>query len=249
MTEFSGKAILVLGGSRGIGADIVRRFARDGGTVAFSYFGSQEAAEALTAETRTEALRCDSADRDAVVALVRGRPALDVMVVNAGLFVGGDPLALDAAAVDRMIDVNVRSPYHAAVEAGRRMGEGGRIVLVGSTNGDRVPWPSSAAYGMTKSAMQGMARGLARDFGVRGITVNVVQPGPVDTDEPRRRSAERPDAFGHGDQAPRDGQGDRWPCRLPCRTRSCDRHRRHAHHRRRLRRLTDPSDATHSVGD
>ncbi len=182
MTEFSGKAILVLGGSRGIGADIVRRFARDGGTVAFSYFGSQEAAEALTAETRTEALRCDSADRDAVVALVRGRPALDVMVVNAGLFVGGDPLALDAAAVDRMIDVNVRSPYHAAVEAGRRMGEGGRIVLVGSTNGDRVPWPGSAAYGMTKSAMQGMARGLARDFGARGITVNVVQPGPVDTE-------------------------------------------------------------------
>ena len=182
MTDFSGKAVLVLGGSRGIGADIVRRFAADGGTVAFSYFGSHEAAEALAAEAGSEALRCDSADRDAVLALVRDRPALDILVVNAGLYVGGDPLALAADAVDRMIDVNVRSPYHAAVEAGRRMGEGGRIVVIGSTNGDRVPWPGSAAYGMTKSALQGMARGLARDFGSRGITVNVVQPGPVDTE-------------------------------------------------------------------
>lgn len=182
MTDFSGKAILVLGGSRGIGADIVRRFAADGGAVAFSYFGSREAAEALAAETGSEAIKCDSADRDAVVALVHDRPALDVLVVNAGLYVGGDPLALEADVIDRMIDVNVRSAYHAAVEAGRRMTEGGRIVVIGSTNGDRVPWPGSAAYGMTKSAMQGMARGLARDFGPRGITVNVVQPGPVDTD-------------------------------------------------------------------
>ena len=182
MIDFTGKAVLVLGGSRGIGADIVRRFAADGGALAFSYFGSREAAEMLASETGSEALRCDSADRDAVVMMVRERPALDILVVNAGLYVGGDPLTLDADAIDRMIDVNVRSPYHAAVEAGRRMAEGGRIVVIGSTNGDRVPYPGSAAYGMTKSAMQGMARGLARDFGPRGITVNVVQPGPVDTD-------------------------------------------------------------------
>ena len=182
MTDFSGKAILVLGGSRGIGADIVRRFAGDGGRVAFTYAVSRDAAEALARDTGATAIRADSADRAAVTAAVAGQGALDVLVVNAGLFVGGDPLALEADAVDRLIDVNIRAPYHAATEGARRMREGGRIVLVGSTNGDRTPFPGAAAYGMSKSALQGLARGLARDFGPRGITVNVVQPGPTDTD-------------------------------------------------------------------
>lgn len=174
-----------------------------------------------------------------MTALVRDRAALDILVVNAGLYVGGDPLALDPDAIDRMIYVYVHSPYHAAVEAGRRMAEGGRIMVIGSTNGDRVPWPGSAAYGMTKSALQGMARGLARDFGSRGITVNVVQPGPVDTD---MNSAGGPlkDACGDGHQAPRHRQGGRRPRRLPRRARGGDRHRRHAYDRWRFRRLTKP---------
>jgi cyclic-di-GMP-binding biofilm dispersal mediator protein len=81
-----------------------------------------------------------------------------------------------------MIDINVRAPYHAAVEAGRKMPDNGRIIVIGSINGDTVPFPGGAAYGLTKSAVQGMVRGLSRDFGPRGITVNCIQPGPTDSD-------------------------------------------------------------------
>lgn len=182
MTDFSGKNVLVLGGSRGIGAAIVRRFARGNGKVVFTYAGSTDAATKLTAETGAEAIQTDSADRDALIATVAGRGALDVLVVNAGTLAMGDPLTIEADAIDRMIDVNVRAPYHAAVEAARKMNANGRIIVIGSTNGDRIPFPGGAAYALTKSAMQGMVRGLARDFGARGITVNSVQPGPTDSD-------------------------------------------------------------------
>lgn len=183
MSDFSGRNILVLGGSRGIGAAIVRRFAQGGGArVAFTYAGSRDAAETLAAETGTEAINADSADRDALLETVASRGPLDVLVINAGTLVMGDPLGLDPDAVDRMIDVNVRAPYHAAVEAARRMNDNGRIIVIGSVNGDRMPFPGGAAYALTKSALQGMVRGLARDFGERGITVNAVQPGPTDSD-------------------------------------------------------------------
>ncbi|TCM14171.1 cyclic-di-GMP-binding biofilm dispersal mediator protein [Novosphingobium sp. PhB165] len=174
--------VLVIGGSRGIGAAIVQRFAEAGDRVTFSYAGSADAAAALQKNTGAVAIRSDAADREAVVALVKSRGKLDVLVINAGALVLGNPLDLDADAVDRMIDLNVRAPYHAAVEAARTMGDGGRIVMIGSVNGDRMPFEGGAAYALTKSAMQGMARGLARDFGGRNITVNVVQPGPTDTD-------------------------------------------------------------------
>jgi len=182
MTSFAGKKILVLGGSRGIGAAIVRRFATEGGAVAFTFAGSQAAAEALAAETGARAIRSDAADREAVIGVVGGQGPLDVLVVNAGTLAIGNPLELDADAIDRMIDINIRAPYHAAVEAARRMPEGGRIIVIGSVNGDRMPFAGGAAYAMTKSALQGMARGLARDFGERRITVNVIQPGPTATD-------------------------------------------------------------------
>lgn len=182
MAGFAGKNILVLGGSRGIGAAILRRLAGDGAKVAFTYLGSQEAAEALAAETGAEAVKADSADRRALIRAVADRGALDIIVINAGALAMGDPLALDPDAVDRMFDINVRAPYHAAVEAARRMASNGRIIVIGSTNGDRMPFAGGAAYALTKSAMQGMVRGLARDFGPRGITVNAIQPGPTDTD-------------------------------------------------------------------
>lgn len=182
MGEFTGRKILVLGGSRGIGKAIVRRFAKAGASVAFTYAGSKDAAEALAAESGTEAIRTDSADRDALIATVADRGALDVLVINAGTLVLGDPLTLDPDAIDRMIDVNVRAPYHAAVEAARRMNDGGRIIVIGSVNGDRMPFAGGSAYALTKSAVQGMVRGLARDFGDRGITVNAIQPGPTDSD-------------------------------------------------------------------
>lgn len=182
MPDFSGKQVLVLGGSRGIGAEIVRRFARDGATVVFTWSGSKDAAEALARETSTTAIRTDSADRDALVAMVKAQGVVDVLVANAGTAVLGPALSLDPDAVDRMIDVNVRGPYHAAVEAARRMPEGGRIIVIGSVNGERMPFPGGAPYALTKSAVQGMVRGLARDLGERRITVNAVQPGPTDTD-------------------------------------------------------------------
>jgi cyclic-di-GMP-binding biofilm dispersal mediator protein len=182
VTKFTGKNVLVLGGSRGIGEAIVRRFAAGGATVAFTYAGSKDAAAAIAADTGAEAIRADSADRDALIATVAGRGALDVLVISAGTLVMGDPLTLDPDAVDRMIDINVRAPYHAAVEAARRMNDNGRIIVIGSVNGDRMPFAGGAAYALTKSAVQGMVRGLARDFGDRGITVNAVQPGPTDSD-------------------------------------------------------------------
>lgn len=182
MSDFHGKSVLVLGGSRGIGAAIVRRFAADGARVVFTYNGSREAAEALAVETGTRAVPTDSGDRDAVIARVRESGPLDVLVVNAGFALFGDALELDADDVDRLIRVNVNAPYHASVEAARQMPEGGRIIVIGSVNGDRMPVPGMASYALSKSALQGMARGLARDFGPRGITINIVQPGPIDTD-------------------------------------------------------------------
>jgi cyclic-di-GMP-binding biofilm dispersal mediator protein len=173
---------LVLGGSRGIGAAIVTRFAADGAMVTFTYGGSKTAAEQLAAKTGSTAAHTDSADRDAVIARVKASGPLNVLVVNAGVLEYGDPLTLDPDAVDRLFRINIHAPYHAAVEAARQMPDGGRIIIIGSTNADRVPTPGLAAYALSKSALQGLARGLARDFGARGITVNVVQPGPTDTD-------------------------------------------------------------------
>ncbi|MCC5809273.1 MAG: SDR family oxidoreductase [Ectothiorhodospiraceae bacterium] len=182
MSAFQKKSVLVLGGSRGIGAAIVRRFASEGAAVAFSYAGSPEAAEQLASETGSTAILTDSANRDAVIELVRESGPLDVLVVNAGIAVFGDALEQDPDAIDRLFRINIHAPYHAAVEAARQMPEGGRIIVIGSVNGDRMPNPGMASYALSKSALQGLARGLARDFGPRGITVNVVQPGPIDTD-------------------------------------------------------------------
>ena len=117
-----------------------------------------------------------------MIARVRESGPLDVLVVNAGFALFGDALDLDPDEVDRLMRVNVNAPYHASVEAARQMPDGGRIIVIGSVNGDRMPVPGMASYALSKSALQGMARGLARDFGPRGITINIVQPGPIDTD-------------------------------------------------------------------
>ena len=182
MAGFQGKSVLVLGGSRGIGAAIVRRFADEGAKVIFTFAGSPEAAEQVATETGSVAVRTDSADRDAVIARVRDSGPLDVLVVNAGFALFGDALEQDPDEIDRLFRVNIHAPYHASVEAARHMPDGGRIIVIGSVNGDRMPVPGMASYALSKSALQGMARGLARDFGPRGITINVVQPGPIDTD-------------------------------------------------------------------
>jgi len=182
MAALQKRSVLVLGGSRGIGAAIVRRFVSDGASVVFSYAGSPEAAAQLATETGSVAVQTDSADREAVIKLVRDSGPLDVLIVNAGIALFGDALEQDSDAVDRLFRINIHAPYHAAVEAARQMPDGGRIIVIGSVNGDRMPVPGMASYAVSKSALQGLARGLARDLGPRGITVNVVQPGPIDTD-------------------------------------------------------------------
>ena len=182
MATLTGKKALVLGGSRGIGAAIVERLAAEGSNITFTYGSSAKAARTLADKTGAQTLQADSADRTAIARVIADQGALDILVVNAGIGVLGHSLELNPEDVDRMIDINVRGPYHATVDAARQMNDGGRIVIIGSVNGDRMPFAGGAAYGMTKSAVQGMVRGLARDFGDRRITVNSVQPGPVNTD-------------------------------------------------------------------
>ncbi|MBI1209354.1 MAG: SDR family oxidoreductase [Azospirillum sp.] len=182
MTHLTGKTALVLGGSRGIGAAIVERLSADGAATTFTYASSGDAAAVLARATGATAIKADSADRGAVAQVIADLPRLDILVICAGALALGDPLEIEPAAVDHLIDVNIRGPYHAAIDGARAMAGGGRIIVIGSVNGDRMPFPGGAAYAMTKSAVQGMVRGLARDFGAKGITVNAVQPGPVDTD-------------------------------------------------------------------
>jgi cyclic-di-GMP-binding biofilm dispersal mediator protein len=182
MTNLMNKRALVLGGSRGIGAAIVERLASEGAVTTFTYNNSAESAVDLANRTHAKALQADSCDRVAISEVIAAQGALDILVINAGVLVMGDPLEIEPEEVDRMIDINVRSPYHAAVDGARQMNDGGRIVIVGSVSADRVPFSGNSAYALTKSAIQGMVRGLARDFGDRGITVNSVQPGPVNTD-------------------------------------------------------------------
>jgi len=238
MAALQKKSVLVLGGSRGIGAAIVRRFAADGASVVFSYAGSPDAAAQLSAETGSVAVQTDSADREAVIKRVRDSGPLDVLVVNAGIALFGDALELDSDAVDRLFRINIHAPYHAAVEAARQMPDGGRIIIIGSVNGDRMPVPGMASYAVSKSALQGLARGLARDFGPRGITVNVVQPGPIDTDaNPGKRSDERADAQLYGHQTARASGRGGGHGRLAGGSGSLFRDRGDAHHRRRVWRI------------
>lgn len=176
------RKVLVVGGSRGIGEAIVRRFADHGDQVIFTYASSEEKAQAIAQQTQSQAVKLDVSDRHALIKSIADAGALDVLVFNAGLLSAGDPLETDADEIERMFTVNIHAPYFAAVEAARRMNKGGRIILIGSVNADRIPVQGLTAYGASKAALQGVAKGLARDFGDREITVNVIQPGPTDTD-------------------------------------------------------------------
>ena len=185
------KVALVLGGSRGIGAAIVERLAAEGAAVAFTYVNSAPKAEALAAGLRAQgskvlAIQADSADeqalRAAVNATVKTYGRLDILVNNAGVLAIGPLEDFSMADFDRTLAVNVRSVFVAIQEAARHMGEGGRIITIGSTNAERMPFAGGGVYAMSKAAIVGLTRGLARDLGPRGITINNVQPGPVDTD-------------------------------------------------------------------
>ena len=185
------KVAFVQGGSRGIGAAIVKRLAREGARVAFTYVSSADKAQALVSEVEAKgglalAIQADSADTTALQQAIRitaetfGR--LDILVNNAGVLAMGPLEEFKLEDLDRTLAVNVRSVFVATQEAVRFMGEGGRVITIGSTNADRMPFAGGAVYAMSKSAIVGLTKGLARDLGPRGITVNNVQPGPVDTD-------------------------------------------------------------------
>jgi 3-oxoacyl-[acyl-carrier protein] reductase len=187
----TGKVSLVTGGSRGIGAAIAARLAGDGAAVAITYANArQKAAEVVAAIEaaggQALAVRADSADvaavKRAVAETVRTLGHLDILVNNAGIIIVAPLDAFSLDDFDRMVAVNVRGVFVAIQEASRHMGAGGRIITIGSVNADRVPFQGGGVYAMTKAAVAGLTRGLARDLGPRGITVNNVQPGPVDTD-------------------------------------------------------------------
>jgi len=190
-TTLENKVAFVTGGSRGIGAAIVERLAAAGAAVAFTYQSSEEQALALAgrieaAGGRTLALRADAADpralADAIDTAASRFGRLDILVNNAGVFLGGHVADFALADFDKTVAVNLRAVFAATQAAVRHLTDGGRIVNIGSTNAMRVPFAGAAVYAMSKSALTGLVKGLAHDLGPRGITVNNVLPGPVDTD-------------------------------------------------------------------
>jgi 3-oxoacyl-[acyl-carrier protein] reductase len=191
MKSLKGKVAIVTGASRGIGAAIAKRLATEGASVIVNYSGSEaranEVALSVTSEGgKAKAIRADMRDPAAIKRLFNetlesfGR--LDILVNNAGTFA---PKSLEESTdedFDAIFDLNVRAVFLAAREAATRMNEGGRIINIGSINGDRMPYPGGALYGASKAAVAGLTRGWARDLGPGGITVNCVQPGPIDTE-------------------------------------------------------------------
>ncbi|MCX4765925.1 SDR family oxidoreductase [Streptomyces sp. NBC_01275] len=190
-STLNGKTALVTGGSRGIGAATALRLAREGADVALTYVNGEEAAAEVVRAVerlgrRAVALRADSADAtEAAGAVARTAEALgglDVLVNNVGVGVLGPLESLSLAEVDRVLAVNVRGVFLASRAAAGRMGPGGRIVTVGTCMTQRVPGPGGTLYAMSKSALIGLTKALARELGPRGITANIVHPGPIDTD-------------------------------------------------------------------
>ncbi|MER7455419.1 SDR family oxidoreductase [Micromonospora sp. NPDC126480] len=190
-SRLTGKVALVTGGSRGIGAAVVRRLAEDGAHVAFTYRAAEDEAKAVVADIESYgrtglAIRADSADAAAAVDAVERTVArlgrLDILVNNAGVFAGGRIEEVGLDLLDRAVAVNVRGVYLVTQAAVRHLRDGGRIVNIGSSFASRVPAPGVSAYAMTKSAVNGLTRALARELGPRGITVNLILPGSTDTD-------------------------------------------------------------------
>jgi 3-oxoacyl-[acyl-carrier protein] reductase len=189
--KLAGKVAVITGGSRGIGAAIVKRLAADGARVAFTYARDAGAAVSVVKEIERSggkaiAIQADAADAAAVKAAVDKAAAtfgqLDILVNNAGTAI---PKPFEEAAleeIDRVIDINVRGVMIATQAALKHMKNDGRIIMIGSCVGERTMTPGLAAYSATKAAVKLFTQGLSREVGSRGITVNNVQPGPIDTD-------------------------------------------------------------------
>jgi 3-oxoacyl-[acyl-carrier protein] reductase len=189
--ELAGKVALVTGGSRGIGAAIAKRLAAEGANVALTYSKGAEAAASVVEEIEHDggkavAIQADSADveavKDAVEKTVATFGRLDVLVNNAGTAI---PKPFEDATLEEMnlvIDINIRGVYVATQAALKHMKSGGRIISIGSAVGERVAAPGLVPYAGTKGAVKMFTQALAREIGSRGITVNNVQPGPIDTE-------------------------------------------------------------------
>jgi 3-oxoacyl-[acyl-carrier protein] reductase len=191
MSEVQGEVALVTGGSRGIGAAIAVRLAELGSDVAITYAQSKERADEVVDKIKAHgrrgvAIKADSAAADEIVAAVDqtvdefGR--LDVLVNNAGIFPFGPIDDVSLEEVDRTLGIHARAVYLASQAAVSHMSAGGRIISIGSNLAERVPFSGVTLYAMSKAALIGFTKGLARDLGDRGITVNLVQPGSTDTD-------------------------------------------------------------------
>jgi 3-oxoacyl-[acyl-carrier protein] reductase len=191
--QLAGKVALVTGGSRGIGAAIARRLADDGADVAISYAASADKAETVVRELKAKGIRAaafkaDQGDAAQVKELVKEVAerfgGLDILVNSAGVFVTGEvsDLASDIAVFDRQLAVNVNGVASAVRAASKVIRDGGRIISIGSIVGDRAPLAGISDYAASKAAVAAYTRGWARDFGPRRVTVNTVQPGPIDTD-------------------------------------------------------------------
>ncbi|QXQ06554.1 SDR family oxidoreductase [Sphingosinicellaceae bacterium] len=200
MRALEGKVALVIGGTRGIGAAVSRRMAADGASVAIIYLSRSVDAESFGSELRgtgtaVQMIQADVSDpkalSDAIDEIVSHFGRLDVLVNVAGMAIVGllDSYADDA--FDRIFALNVRAPFLASKRASSMMDAGGRIITIGSIVADRMPGAGGTLYAASKAALGGMTRGLARDLGARGITVNLVQPGPIDTE---RNPAEGPNS-------------------------------------------------------
>ncbi|HZH03493.1 MAG TPA: SDR family oxidoreductase [Myxococcaceae bacterium] len=190
MKRLAGKVALVLGGSRGIGAAIARRLASDGANVAFTFRRASEEALRVAREMeasggRTLALYLEAADAEAVTravtSTVEALGRLDILVNNAGVFPSGPIEGVTDEEIEQAIALHVRAPFVAARAAVPHMAAGGRVISIGSSLADRVPYGGVTLYAMTKAALNGLTRALARELGPRGITVNVVHPGSTDT--------------------------------------------------------------------
>jgi NAD(P)-dependent dehydrogenase (short-subunit alcohol dehydrogenase family) len=191
MTASVKRVALVTGGSRGIGAAIVQRLVSEGTDVAFTYASNSRAADQVVTQVyeaggRAKAYAADAGDPAAIRTVVQqviadfGR--LDILVANAGIMMAGPPEDVTVDAFDRLMAVNVRGVFFAATAVAQVMADGGRIISIGSCLAERSAGPGTTAYTLTKAALVGMTRGLAYDFAPRGITVNLVHPGPTDTD-------------------------------------------------------------------
>lgn len=191
LNGLNGKVALVTGGSRGIGAATAVRLAQEGADVAITYIRGKEEAEDVVRRIealgrRASALRADAGDAAEAAGVVEravealGR--LDVLVNNAGVGLLGPLESLSPADVDRVLAVNVRGVFLTSQAAAPRMARGSRIITIGSCMTQRVPGPGGTLYATGKSALVGLTKALARELGGRGITANIVHPGPVDTD-------------------------------------------------------------------